>query len=425
MTPRFIAVSCLEEIIHHQHKANTVIDRYFKIHQLSETDRRFVFELVYGVLRRYFSLKADVFRFIHKPPPEFVQFALLVGACQIRYMRVPAYSAVDEMVSVVKQSPHHFAASMVNAVLRRICRTEPVNNLKPDEQCELPLWMYTAWRKSWGAKAVEKFSRTSQNIPALCLAFLGREKSSWLQKLDEQHIEVTDGTLSPRAVILSARTNVQALPGYTAGHFIVMDQSAQLAVEALAVQPGQHVLDMCAAPGGKASLMSMQTGSSGSVTAVDTNLSRIKIMRENIQRLGLANVKVLQMDARELFREGEGFDAVLLDAPCSASGLFRRHPDAKFLHKKKSLAKHASLQASLLEHAIDLVKADGRIVYAVCSIHVEENEKVVVPLLSKQRLIADTLPDMLQPFETDAGMARLFPGEGHDGFFIACLRKTG
>jgi 16S rRNA (cytosine967-C5)-methyltransferase len=423
MNPRLIAVSCLEQIIYRKRKATAVIDRSFKASRISEPDRRLIFELVYGVLRRYFSLRADIFRFIDKSPPVFVQCVLLAGAYQIRHMRVPAYSAVDEMVRIVKQSRQNFASGLVNAVLRKLSCSPLPASLKPHEQCELPLWMHASWRKSFGDDGVCMIGQAIRTQPSVCIALLGKEKRAWMEGARVKGFQVKAGDLASTAVLLPPGTDVTCLPGYDRGQFVVMDQSAQLVVEALAVQSGQHVLDMCAAPGGKTALIAFQAGTSGMVTAVDSGAARIRTLKENMKRLRLDNVRVFQMDVRKFNSEPEEFDAVLVDAPCSASGILRRHPDAKFLHSKEDLVRHRRLQTGLLSHAADLVKRGGKVVYAVCSIHEEENEEVVTSLLSAKDMEPDALPDALKPFEAGAGMARILPAEHHDGFFIACLRK--
>jgi len=188
------------------------------------------------------------------------------------------------------------------------------------------------------------------------------------------------------------------------GRFTVMDQAAQYAALALEVRPNDRVLDLCAAPGGKTALLA-RVHPDTKITALELSAARLPRLEENLARLQVANVSVQQGDATALSFADGAFDAVLLDAPCSASGVIRRHPDAKFIHDKASVARHAELQKRMVAEALRVLKPGGRLVYAVCSIHPDENERVVEGLAELQ------------------SAERLFPGETHDGFFIAHLTK--
>ncbi len=397
------AVTALVGILGERAKADALLERLGAALD-DARDRALLRELVYGVLRRYFSLEADVSRYIQAKPDEYVRLALLVGAYQIRHMRVPARAAVHATVEAVKGSRQAKAAGFVNAVLRRVAESEPPAKLKPNQRAELPQWLYAAWRDAFGADVVAGIAEVQLAVPDLCVAVLDGDRQAWIDEARGQGMEATAGALSDTAVLLPASTDVAALPGYAQGRFTVMDQAAQYAALALGVGPGEKVLDLCAAPGGKTALLARRHGDA-SIVALELSAARMPRLTGNLERLKAVNVEIRQGDATALAFEDAAFDAILLDAPCSASGVIRRHPDAKFVHDRDSVSRHAGLQNRMVAEALRVLRPGGRLVYAVCSINPEENERVV-----------EHFPE-LQTSE------RLFPSEFHDGFFVACLSK--
>jgi 16S rRNA (cytosine967-C5)-methyltransferase len=399
---RLIAVRVLLDLFEHNRKIDEALAAATDNAMLSERDRRLLHQIVFGVLRRYYSLEADVSRFLKQKPSEGVRLALLVGTYQLRYLRIPTHAAVSETVDAVKSLLFR-EAGFANAVLRKVAESEPPARLKPQQRAELPKWIYSAWRDAWGAEKAQAVAEILRETPPLCVAvFEARER--WLAEVAELKIEATKGELSPHAVILPAGVDVTTLPGYPEGAFTVMDQAAQAAALALEVNVGERVLDLCAAPGGKTALLA-RMHPDVAIEAVELSGKRIPRLQENLTRLKADNVSIRQGDATALPYEDSSVDAILLDAPCSASGVIRRHPDAKFIHNQESVAHHAALQKQMLAEALRVLKPGGRLVYAVCSIHPEENEQVVEGVSGLQS--AD----------------RLFPTEAHDGFFIARLSK--
>jgi len=386
-----------------QHKAKASIE--YILHQQSwqPRDAALLRELVYGVLRHYYSLEADVSRFIKDKPDAHARLALLLGAYQLRHMRIPNHAAVGETVAAIKPYVPQ-ASGFINAVLRKVSDQDPPLKLKPSQRAELPKWMYNQWRDAFGADEVSALADCCKKTPDLCLAVF-QYRSAWIEKANAQGFEVREGELSPYAVLLSAKTDVSKLPDYAEGGFIVMDQAAQAATlcVTLADETG-HILDLCAAPGGKTALLAHRFPQA-SITAVELNSKRIPRLKENLNRLNLGQVDVLQADASKLPYADNSVDAIMLDAPCSASGTLRRHPDAKFLHSKDGMLKAAVLQKTLLQEAMRVLKLGGTLVYAVCSIHPQENEAVV---------------DVFQGLQNSQ---RLLPSPTHDGFFFAQIIK--
>jgi len=405
-------------VIHERHRADVTLDAAFALHRLEEADQRFIHELVYGALRRFYSLEADISRFLKDKPADWLRMALIIGAYQLRHMRVPAHAAVDETVEAAKDTPFSFASGMVNAVLRNVDRSPPPKKLKPHQRAELPKWLYARWRESFGPDVVQDFCRQGQSPPPLTLALLNDEREEWMRRASAQGIAAKEGLLSQKALLLPKGGGVTRLHGFEAGEFVVMDQAAQAVVGLISGVRG-HIADLCAAPGGKTSVLARENPYAR-IYAIELSPARLPRLLQNLSRTRAAQVSVLLADSARLPLACDSLDAVLLDAPCSASGVLRRHPDAKFLHGEQGIARHAVLQKALLAEALRALKPGGTLVYAVCSIHGEENEQVVGDVPGWR---TGALPDALKPFQVADGMARLLPTAEHDGFFVAHLRK--
>ncbi|EAU56046.1 transcription antitermination factor NusB [Mariprofundus ferrooxydans] len=403
MQVRKAAIESLADILVRQRKAEQAMERYGV--RLDARGRGLLHELVYGVLRRFYSLEADYSRFCRSKPDDTARMALLIGTYQLRYMRVPAHAALSETVAAVMQS-NPKAGGFVNAVLRRVSEHEPPQKLKPNQRAELPRWIYAGWRDAFGAEQVTACSEALKTVPQLSLA-LFTDRDKWLEQVTGMGIDAVAGELTPCAVLLPAGTDVTTLPGYEEGAFTVIDQAAQAAVMALEpVCRNGVILDICAAPGGKTAMLSHRFPEA-TILAIELNARRIPRLNENLQRLGCSNVQVIQADGLNLPLPSLSVDALLLDAPCSASGILRRHPDAKFLHDEQAVETLAALQRRLLSESLRVLKPDAAMVYAVCSIHPQENEQV----LAESGALWD--------------MQRRFPDIACDGFFHAVRCRDG
>ncbi|MFQ5519157.1 MAG: transcription antitermination factor NusB, partial [Mariprofundus sp.] len=249
---RRAAIDCLSSVLYASVKADVVLDAALR--QVHANERGLLHELVYGCLRRFYSLEADFSRFCKSKPDPKVQCALLAGSYQIRHMRIPSHAAVSETVTAIAGLEPK-AKGFVNAVLRRVAGSEAPAKLKPHQRAELPKWMYSNWRDAFGAETVQQFCQALQQPPSLCLAVF-TDRNTWIAQVQKMGIAAEAGELSPYAVLLPAGTDVVALPGFDDGVFTVMDQAAQAAVLALnPVKEPALIVDLCAAPGGKSSLI--------------------------------------------------------------------------------------------------------------------------------------------------------------------------
>ncbi len=374
-------------------------------------DRAAAHRLAATVLRRMGTLDAVLEPFLKKAPPDRVRLALLMGAAQLLMLDTPAHAAVGTIVSLVRARALVPFAGLVNAVLRRIAQEGPAALDGLDgPRLDVPAWLWT----SWGGLARAIADGLSREAP-----------------LD---LSLAEGTPVPQgglrlptgSVRLPGGTRVAALPGYEEGAFWVQDAAAALPARLLAARPGERVADLCAAPGGKTAQLAA-TGAD--VVAIERDSGRMRRLRQNLDRLRL-QVETVEADAGS-WMPGAPLDAVLLDAPCSATGTARRHPDVLRLKRAADLAGLAEGQDRLIAAATRMLRPGGRLVYAVCSLQREEGQERALAaerfgLLPAPFTAAEL--SMLPEARTEEGWLRTHPGlwpdqGGMDGFFAARFVK--
>ncbi|RMG91536.1 MAG: methyltransferase domain-containing protein [Zetaproteobacteria bacterium] len=398
--PRVVAARILQGVLQQHKKARQLFADQAPL--LDARTRAWVHEAVYGGLRHFFSLEADFSRFLRDKPEPAVLSLLLLGTYQIRHMRTSSHAAVAETVEAAKHICPR-ATGLINAILRRVAASMPPSRLKPHQRLELPQWLYRHWRDAFGREIVCQFAPFFSQQPPLCLA-VTTEPESYVAWLRQRGIRASVGQHAPSAILVHEAVDVASLPGYSKGQVMVMDQAGQMAVHALPESRSGIVLDLCAAPGGKGSLLAWRMPGAH-IVSVELSSSRIPRLRENMRRMKQDNHGLVQADARNLPFTAGSVDRVLLDAPCSASGVLRRHPDAKFLHDPKELPVFRNIQRDMLLEGLRVLKAGGYLLYVVCSIHPEENEQVLEPYL-----------------EHVVEQRRILPSSSHDGFFYALLQ---
>ncbi|MEM8686800.1 MAG: 16S rRNA (cytosine(967)-C(5))-methyltransferase RsmB [Pseudomonadota bacterium] len=391
---------------------------------LTQKDRAFARSLVSTALRRKGQIDALIAAFSDKPLNRKKSGAayetLLAGAAQILFMRVPAHAAIDLAVKAIAYDRRggRKLGGYVNAVLRRIDR-EGAEALARQDAARLsaPGWLYESWTKAYGGPGARAIAEAHLSEPPLDLT-VPTDRATWASTLNAEEV-------GPVSLRLNGGGRIERLEGYEQGAWWVQDVAATLPALLLRDVAGAHVYDLCAAPGGKTAQLA---AAGAKVTAVESSAHRIERLKENLARLNL-EATCMHGDVLEL-SEASPADAVLLDAPCSATGTIRRHPDIPHVKTKGDVRKLISLQAALLRKAVRLVKPGGLLVYCTCSLQPEEGERQVAKLLSEDPLI-ERLPiteaDQLKMPEaiTADGDLRTLPSHapGMDGFFAARLRR--
>jgi 16S rRNA (cytosine967-C5)-methyltransferase len=402
------------------------------LERVSARDRGLLQELSYGTLRLSPRLLAFLQLLLAKPLRERdrdIQGLLLCGLYQLEATRIPDHAAVAATVEATRALNKPWARGLCNAVLRRFQRerSQLLGALSEAEARAHPAWLYRMIQLQWPAAAAAIVDANNRQ-PPMTLRVNGARLSrdAYLATLAEQGIAARAGTLSPQAVCLARPADVDELPGFAAGLVSVQDEAAQLAAPLLQAAPGERVLDACAAPGGKACHMLELQPRLARLVAMDADGQRLQKVQDNLRRLGLEG-DTLAGDATHppprLARAG--FDRILVDAPCSAAGVIRRHPDTKLLRRAGDIPRCARQQLAILSGVWPLLKTGGRLLYATCSILEEENSQVV------QRFLATNPGAALLPLagewgeETPCGRQLLPTAEGSDGLFYALLEKQG
>ncbi|MGZ4957691.1 MAG: 16S rRNA (cytosine(967)-C(5))-methyltransferase RsmB [Methylomonas sp.] len=352
-------------------------------------DRAFIQALCYGVIRHYFALDFILKQLLGKPlkaKDGDIRALLLVGLYQLQHMRVKPHAAVSETVAATKHKP--WARSLVNAVLRQYLRdTEALERAcASDAQARLnhPDWMIRQLKQCWPEEAEQILLANDQAPPmALRVNLLQGSRGEYLDLLTEQGIAAHTVACCDSALLLDQPIGVEFLPGFNQGRVSVQDLAAQLAAKLLDVQPGQRVLDLCAAPGGKTAAILERQPEVQSLLAVDVAEQRLSRVTDNLQRLKLkADTLVADASQPETWAAGRQFERILLDAPCSGFGVIRRHPDIKLLRRETDIAALQSLQSRILEAAWQMLVPGGVLLYATCSVLKQENELQIEEFLS-------------------------------------------
>jgi len=385
-------------------------------------DRAFIQMLVYGVCRWYWRLEALLKPLLKKPlkaKDRDVQLLLLLGLYQLLDTRVPDYASVDATVKLVPRKKA-WAAGLVNGVLRNFLRQREQleQQLEHDPQgfYAHPRWIIERLQQDWPEHWQQVLQANNQQAPMVLR--INRQKISrddYLAQLSQPATPLAPG----QGLELQQACEVSQLPGYQQGWFSVQDGGAQLAATLLDLQPGQRVLDACAAPGGKTCHM-LELQPELQLQALDVSAQRLQRVQENLDRLGLsAELRCADAASPEDWWDGRPFDRILLDVPCSATGVIRRHPDIKLLRRADDIPRLVATQQQMLRRAWTLLAPGGRLLYATCSVFKAENEE----------FLRDT-PDAEEiAILADWGEARehgrqILPGQqGMDGFYYGLLQK--
>jgi 16S rRNA (cytosine967-C5)-methyltransferase len=422
--------------------------------RIKSADAALATELVMGVLRWRRLLDFLLERQMKKPVGRLdlpVAIALRMGAYQLRFLeRIPARAAVNESVELVKRARKSSAASLVNAVLRKIASAakESLEKFLPAgisaaERLGIlyshPTWMVERWLARLGEERTIALLEVNNRTPRLACAVHDLDhRQEIIRALEESGMRVEPGALLKSAFAVTGGSPSQT-PAFLAGQISIQDEASQAIPLLLGVRAGDRVLDLCAAPGGKTASLVRAAGANGMVVAADRHAHRLRAMASQFQRLGLRDVKMLEVDATQPLPFRGEFDRILVDAPCSGTGTLARHPEIRWRLRAEQLAESSAGQRLMLANALAKLAPGGRLVYSTCSIEPEENEDVVesvlrdsagvdrAPAAEAERTIAPFLAPRVEAAEFFGadGFFRTSPAAHRtDGFFAALLEKT-
>ncbi len=389
-------------------------------------------ELTFGTLRWCYRLEAVLNRLLKKPlkkKDRDVHALLLVGLYQLLFLDMPPHAAVSETVGVVRQLGKEWAVGLVNGVLRNAQRQSSAL-LESVDGAATACWSHPDWwikrlQQDWPQDWQHILEANNQRPPMVLRVNVSRtDRNAYLQLLNQAGIPAEPSPFPDTAIRLEEPVAVDRLPGFSRGLVSVQDGAAQLSASLLKLESGQRVLDACAAPGGKTGHMLESVPDLGALIAIDSDERRLIKVRENLQRLQF-NTDLLAADAGdpESWWDGEPFDRILLDAPCSASGVVRRHPDIKLLRQAVDLQTLSQQQQRLLNALWPLLASGGILLYVTCSVFKQENSDVLRAFLAGQPDAAE-LPLPVQWGKALPVGRQLLPGEqGMDGFYFARLTK--
>ncbi len=432
VAPRRLAARIIRRIVHAGQMLDDAIASEAKgFEHLSPRDRALTEQIVRTALRHRGQIEAALSRFLRKKLPKkatLVQALLLAAGAQILFMRVPPHAAISTAVAIARQDREgRHMAGMVNAVLRRLAEArETLRNQLDPLTLNVPEWLRESWIRHFGEETARAMAEALLVEPALDVTVKRPEETArWAAALE--------GMVLPTGTVRVARATgpVPSLPGFAEGAWWAQDAAAALPVKLLGDVAGRQVLDLCAAPGGKTA----QLAAAGArVTAVDVSERRLERLHENLARLDLS-AEVVTADILD-WQPNRPADAVLLDAPCTATGTARRHPEVLWLKTPEQMQALMDLQWRMLERAANFVRPGGLLVYCVCSLQPEEGEVQVARFLQAHPEFVRVPVQAAEVggqchFLTEDGDVRTLPhmpiGEGRhlDGFYIARLRREG
>ena len=427
---RVVAAEAIGQVLRGR-SLSTVLPKYSQ--KVADNDQSLLKELCFGTLRWYPQLQAIVNHLMSKPIKDKereIQALLACGIYQLMYMRVADHAAINETVAATVKLKRLWAKGLVNAVLRNFQRqqqqiTEQLANAAEFETAH-PQWLINRIQKAWPEQAREILTANNLQAP-MCLRVNATHcsRDDYLKLLAEKEIQASKTEYSAVGIWLNSPRDVTELPGFEDGWVSVQDESAQLAASLLDVQPDHVVLDACCAPGGKTCHILESEPKLAALTAIDLEASRLERCKDNLQRLNLqANLIAADVGAIEEWWDNNPFDRILLDAPCSASGVIRRHPDIKLLRKDTDIDNLSKIQTELLEKVWKTLRKGSMLIYATCSVLPQENDQVVAQFLATNNDASVVKIEADWGKATDFGR-QIFPSaKGGDGFYYSRLQKN-
>lgn len=438
MKAREIALRVLLDVMQKDAYANIALTRELNKHTVSEQDRRFLTELVYGVVKTAPTLDWMIKKYVTRAKKSIapaIWAILQMGFYQLRFMdKVPPSAACNESVNLAKKYGHQGTVKFVNAVLRASIRM-PEKVVYPDKGKNLaawmsltyfhPEWLVKRWIKRYGNEGAEQLCRMNNETPPLSLRTntLKTTRDELCKELEQAGIEYTLSEWADEGILCTGHPALGSFVPLQEGKCQVQDESSMLVAHVVAPQAGDVVIDTCSAPGGKTTHMAQLMKNQGKIMAFDIHEHKLAKIEENAERLGITIIETAAKDALTLQGEWKDkADCVLVDAPCSGLGVLRRKPDSRWRKSEDLLTELPKLQLAILSQASECVKAGGTLVYSTCTIEPEENQLVVEAFLKNHPdFVLDEIPC---PNKGTAKWIQFLPHIDHtDGFFLARMRR--
>lgn len=443
---RETALKALYEIETKSAYSNLTLKKLLGNKQFDTRDRAFITELVYGTVTRKLTLDWIISRYSKTKPKKLSRWVLQIlrmGTYQILFLdKVPASAACNTSVDLAKKYAKQ-SVGFVNAVLRNISRNNDKNTLEDVDALSIaeklsikysfPGYLTEEWITVFGEDFTEQLLSSLLESPDFSVRIntLKTSRNALVEELRNNGIETAPGRFLNEALYIKNVSNISSLDAFLEGRMTVQDESSMLVTTVLDPKPDEKVLDVCAAPGGKTTHIGQLMENRGRIDAWDIYDHKIDLINENAKRLGVEIIEASQNDALKFMEEAQDkYDRVLVDAPCSGTGIIRRKPDIKWKREKDDFGSLVEIQKKILYNSSRYVKPGGVLVYSTCSLDVRENEQIIAGFLSENRHyeaepLADCLPQALREKKgVNEGILRLYPHiDGTDGFFIAKMRR--
>ncbi|WP_144556682.1 16S rRNA (cytosine(967)-C(5))-methyltransferase RsmB [Bacillus pumilus] len=441
---REVALDALIKLEQNQAYSNLLLQSVMKDKDLADQDKPLLTELVYGTLQNKLALDYMLAPFVKKPQKvaPWVMQLLRMSLYQMVYLeKIPDRAAIHEAVELTKKRGHKGISSLVNGVLRSVQREgvpafddikDPVNRLSIETSH--PLWLVQEWVQSYGFEEAESMCRIHLVPPKQTLRVnrIKTDRAALKQKLLDAGIETELGDLSEDALKLM-KGSIVSTSSFQEGYVTIQDESSMLVARALDPQPGETVLDACAAPGGKSTHIAERMNDEGQIVSLDLHEHKVKLIKQAAKRLNLTQIEAKALDARKAKEEYSeaSFDRILIDAPCSGFGVIRRKPDMKYTKSPEDSARLATIQQAILNETAPLLKPGGTLVYSTCTMDPTENQQVIHAFLQEHQdfepdlSLNERLPEQVAPFVQNGSVQILPHYFGTDGFFICSMRKKG
>lgn len=426
--PRLAAIKILGQVIPADGQGRSLREALSQAPALPPSHNGLMRDISFGVCRHLRPLNHWLNGQLSKPlkaNAQDVRLLLLAGIYELWWSDRPAHAIVNAYPELCRKLKAPWASGLCNAILRKASQVDAASALdeaKPAIRFSLPDWLWQQWQQDWPAHAND-MAAASLLPPPMTLR-VNRQQQTRQAALEALDGEGVAGQLTPFSIYLQPPRPVQQLPHFASGALSVQDEAAQLPVELLDAPATGRILDACAAPGGKTGQL-CEKFPAASVTALELSAKRLARVAENLQRLGVS-AELLNGDVTTpaAWWDGRPFDAILLDAPCSASGILRRQPDSKWHRKRGDIPVLVDLQARMLDALWPMLTPGGMLVYATCSVLRQENDQQVAAFLARTDDAVDVTATPENAANVAAGWQLLPQDNGPDGFYVACLRKA-